>query len=107
MESKHPGLVSAFKEACEKKLKGALKRKRDDESDCAEVESAEELPSVSASKQPSIRDSLLKKVKMTFTQESFDNFIVEYIVDGVLPTSHVETAHFRKLMDRLAPGNLN
>jgi len=52
----------------------------------------------------------LKQENLSFTdyrgiisQEMFDNFIVEYICEAVLPVYHVDRPEFRKLMERLCP----
>ncbi|EFX69934.1 hypothetical protein DAPPUDRAFT_257830 [Daphnia pulex] len=38
-----------------------------------------------------------------YTQKEFDQYVSNYIVDGVLPLNHVETESFKELMQQLAP----
>jgi hypothetical protein len=47
------------------------------------------------------------KVRKTmYTQKEFDQYVSNYIVDGVLPLNHVETESFKELMQQLAPSKL-
>ncbi len=49
-----------------------------------------------------------KKPKLSFySQEEFDTFVVDYIVDSVLPLRHVDTEPFKTFMERVAAGILN
>lgn len=61
IKSQHPGLLDAFKEACEEKVGRASKRKRDD-SDCAEIENSNGVAQhPSTPRQPTVRESFKKK----------------------------------------------
>ena len=84
----HPGLLYSFDEACRK----GSKRKRDDTRQLSIEESFAEKPPKA-------------KVK-TFTQEEFDDFVVNYVIDGVLPLQHVESEAFTTLMNNVAPGRI-
>ena len=41
-----------------------------------------------------------------FTQKEFDQFVSNYIVEGVLPLNHVEMEYFKELMQQSSPGKL-
>ncbi len=44
--------------------------------------------------------------KAMYTQKEFDQYVSNYIVDGVLSLNHVETESFKELMQQLTPGKL-
>ena len=74
----HPGIAKSFEIEC-----STGKRKRDDDQ--------------------TIEESLSKKAKL-LGQKEFNDFVVQYVIDGVLPISHVETVAFNTFMGNLAPG---
>ncbi len=46
-----------------------------------------------------------KEPKLSFyTQEEFGTFVVDYIVDSVLPLRHVDTEPFKTFIERIAEG---
>ena len=84
MQSEHPGLLASFKSDCNQGIKSGCKRKL--------VELNNEDGNVN--RQITIEESLAskpKKLKMApLTQEQFDNYLVNYITESLLPLHHVE-----------------
>lgn len=86
-------MLNSFDESCRQ----LSKRKK--------VDSAEE----GEMRQPSLHEAFAPKPPKAklkiFTQDEFDNYIVNYVIDSVLPLQHVDCEAFTILMRNVAPGN--
>jgi hypothetical protein len=105
MKSEHPGLLLSFKAACQQSshtITTLTKRKL--ASDCDEVEDAE-IQSRQATMEEAFKPKPAKKSKISFyTQEEFDGYVLDYIIEGLLPLKHVDSPAFIKLMSFISPG---
>ncbi|KZS20666.1 Uncharacterized protein APZ42_012604 [Daphnia magna] len=103
LSSKHPGLLSSFKAAC---LRGeSLPKKRK----CDEVVDLDGIEKIPTKRQATIQKSLtlkLRKPSNPVLQEEFDNLVLNYVVDSVLPLRHVETDPLRELMRNVSPNHV-
>ncbi len=98
LKSKHLGLLLSFDIAC--KEVPSAKRKLNDSS----VETEDSKRQVSL--QEAFSSPKPKKPRLHFfSQEEFDNYVVDYVVDSVMPLRHVDTNPFRTFMLRVAQGN--
>ncbi|KAI9553783.1 putative zinc finger BED domain-containing protein 6-like [Daphnia sinensis] len=104
LSSKHPGLLSSFKAACLRGESQPKKRK------CDEVVDLDGIENNPSKRQATIQESLTLKLrkppKPVLTQEEFDNVVLNYVVDSVLPLRHVETDPFRELMKKVSPNHV-
>jgi hypothetical protein len=103
MKSEHPGLLLTFKSACQNSHTATAPTKRKLVSDCDEVEDAEITRQVTL--EEAFQSKPAKRSKISFyTQEQFDGYVVDYIIEGLLPLSHVDSPAFIKLMSFISPG---
>ncbi|KAK4023356.1 hypothetical protein OUZ56_008773 [Daphnia magna] len=105
MKSVHPGLLLSFKAACQQSSHTiTTPTKRKPASDCDEVEDAE-IQSRQATLEEAFQPKSAKKSKISFyTQEEFDGYVLDYIIEGLLPLKHVDSPAFIKLMRCVSPG---
>jgi hypothetical protein len=95
-------MFDSFVSVCQS---SAAKRKRVDVEAC-NVSGSESCSS--SNSQISVKEgfsNIFKVRKAIYTQKEFDHYICNYIVDSVLPISHVQTESFKEFMEQLAPGN--
>lgn len=95
-KAKHLGLLTTFEKACDQ-LDSDKKRKHNEDDD-GDVERG---PSPAVKKQRTVDNSFA-----ALTQHSLDQYVMDYIVDSVLPVHHVDTSPFQQLIRRLTSGRL-
>ncbi|KAK4023412.1 hypothetical protein OUZ56_008824 [Daphnia magna] len=96
MKSVHPGLLLSFKAACQQSSHTiTTPTKRKPASDCDEVEDAE-IQSRQATLEEAFQPKSAKK-------KEFDGYVLDYIIEGLLPLKHVDSPAFIKLMRCVSP----
>jgi len=93
IEHRHAALLASFEMACDSLHDRKARNKR--------AGTAGDL-----SNAPPLKQARLDAQMGPLTQHALDNYIMEYLVESVLPIHHVDTPAFRKYTQRLTAGRL-